>query len=115
MGRFIMIESKEAYSKLIETLNKIGVALSVEKDNTRLLRMIVTGAMDITNADGGTLYLVYKEKQLSFSIIANKSLGIEPAHILETDLPITSVPLYIQGKPNLKNVASYCYHEKKSV
>jgi HD-GYP domain-containing protein (c-di-GMP phosphodiesterase class II) len=110
-----MYESKEKYLQLIETLNRVGVALSAEKDHNRLLQMILTSAMDLTIADAGTLYLVHKESKLSFAIIANKSLHIEASKVFETSFPVISVPLYTKGIPNKSNIASYCYHENKTV
>ena len=38
--------------KQLEQINVIGVALSAERDNNRLLEMILLGAKEITNADG---------------------------------------------------------------
>ncbi|VVC75856.1 hypothetical protein AQUSIP_11530 [Aquicella siphonis] len=101
--------------QLLERLNKIGVALSTEKSHTKLLEMILSEAMHLTNADGGTLYLVYKKNRLSFAIFANESLRIKPQSMIDIGLPVTSIPLFIHGKPNLKNVASYCYHQNKTV
>lgn len=111
-----MTETKEGYVKLIATLNKIGIALSADHDKTRLLEMILSGAMELTNADAGTIYLVYKQTKLSFTIIANDSLNIPPSHIMKTEFPVTSIPLYLSdNKPNLRNIASYCYHQNKTV
>jgi len=109
-----MAENIEKYLRLIETLNKVGVALSVEKNHARLLEMILSSAMDLTHADGGTLYLIYK-KTLSFAFIANKTLHIKPMRAIESDLPITSIALYVNGQPNLNNVASYCFHKNKTI
>jgi HD-GYP domain-containing protein (c-di-GMP phosphodiesterase class II) len=110
-----MVETKDKYSELITTLSEIGVALSAEKDPSKLLKLILSSAMELTNADGGTLYLVEKDKELTYAIIANKTLGIMPASVAETALSLPSLPLYINGEPNLKNVACYCYHQNKSV
>lgn len=109
-----MDENSDKYLKYIETLTQIGMALSVEKDTSRLLKMIVEKAMDLCNADGGTLYLVYKNR-LSFSIIANKTLNIAPIPSVQIDFPLISIPLYINEKPNLKNVVSYCFHQNRTI
>ena len=42
--------------KRLEQLNHVGVALSQEKDITKLLEAILVAAKDVTHADGGTLY-----------------------------------------------------------
>ena len=59
----------------LEYLNRIGVALSSEKDINRLLETILHAAKTITNADGGTLYRVFDD-QLKFEIVLNDSLKI---------------------------------------
>ena len=41
-------------------LNQIGIALSRQKDITRLLEVILAAAKEITNADGGTLYRMHQ-------------------------------------------------------
>ena len=110
-----MIEAKDKYAELIETLIRIGVALSAEKDPEKLLKLILGSAMELTNADGGTLYLVENEVELRFAIFANKTLKIMPSSAIETKLPVTSLPLYVNNKPNLKNVACYCYHKNQFV
>ncbi len=46
----------------ISELNKIGAALSAEHDTERLLDMILTKCREITQSDGGTLYLLELEE-----------------------------------------------------
>ena len=41
----------------LEKILNIGIAFSKEKNRERLLDQILTAAMDITNCDGGTLYM----------------------------------------------------------
>src|SRR4029079_5305250 len=45
-------------SKEIAELTRIGIALSTERDYDVLLEMILTQARQITQSDGGSLYLV---------------------------------------------------------
>jgi HD-GYP domain-containing protein (c-di-GMP phosphodiesterase class II) len=47
----------------LETLNKIGVALSTERNTDALLDLILTKSREITNSDAGSLYLVEEEKE----------------------------------------------------
>jgi len=53
-------EIKGAVSDL-ETLNKIGVALSTERNTDALLELILSKSREITSADAGSLYLVEEE------------------------------------------------------
>ena len=61
-----------------DTLQKvlnIGIAFSREKNREKLLDQILTSAMDITQCDGGTLYINNGEA-LEFSIMITRSKGI---------------------------------------
>ena len=52
-----------SFQRLIE----IGIALSAEQDTNRLMERILLEAKDLTNADGGTLYLKTKDDSLKFA------------------------------------------------
>lgn len=59
----------------IERLTEIAIQLSIERDDNCLLEKIVRYARELTNADGGTLYL-HADGKLRFQIIQNQSLNI---------------------------------------
>jgi len=59
----------------VEKLLDIGIALSSEKNADKLLEMILDAAMNISDCDGGTLYVLDGEA-LHFKIMITKSLGI---------------------------------------
>jgi HD-GYP domain-containing protein (c-di-GMP phosphodiesterase class II) len=102
--------------KQLERLNTIGVALSAERDNNRLLEMILLGAKEITNADGGTLYTVTDDKHLKFEIMSNKTLNIALGGTTGKDIPFLPLPLYLDdGRPNLTTVAAYATLNEKTV
>ena len=92
----------------LDRLNSIGVALSAEHDNNRLLEIILLGAIELTNADGGTLYSVTEEGTLKFEILRTISLDVAMGGT--TGKPITFPPLAIylaDGSPNTNLVAAY--------
>ena len=60
----------------IERLLNIGIALSANADSDSLMREIVDVAMDLTNCDGGTLYILDNDV-LTFHIMVTLSLGID--------------------------------------
>src|SRR5688572_13948032 len=45
-------------TRQLEELNRIGAALSAERDTKRLLELILTKAREITDSDAGSLYVV---------------------------------------------------------
>ena len=59
----------------VEKLLDIGIALSSEKNGDKLLETILDAAMDISDCDGGTLYVIEGDA-LHFKIMITKSLGI---------------------------------------
>ena len=92
----------------LERLNRIGVALSAEHDIPRLLEMILLGAKEITNADGGTVYTVTEQRQLKFEIMRTDSLGLELGGTTGKDAAFAPLPLYLEdGSPNLNMIAAY--------
>ncbi len=93
----------------IEQLNSIGISLSAEKDNRRLMERILAGSMSITHADGGTLYLLDEQLRLRFEIMRNRSLGIELGGTTGQAVTLAPIPLYdTDNKPNVKTIAAYC-------
>ncbi len=89
-------------------LNKIGMALSAERDPDILLDMILSKAREITSADAGSLYFIesenqvtdWRQKQLRFKLAQNDSIA---ASYREFVMPIekTSMAGYtaITGQP----------------
>ena len=112
-----MIEEQYHYLlHRLERLNAIGIALSAERDNKRLLEMILLGAQEITNADGGTLYTITDDKHLKFEIMSNKTLNISMGGTTGKEIPFLPLPLYLEdGRPNLNTVAAYATLKDKTV
>ena len=97
-------------------MNRIGVALSKERDIDRLLEAILLAAKTITHADGGTLYRATEERTLKFEIMRNDSLGIAMGGTTGNAIPFYPINLYDKdGRPVLSMVAAYAYHHDTSV
>ncbi len=97
----------DLFRRLTE-LNQIGIALSREKNITRLLEAILVAAKKITNADGGTLYLMHKDSELRFEIMLTDSLGIAMGGTTGKPIPYHPVKLYEDdGSPNNSMVVAY--------
>lgn len=128
------MESQDPVTQRLEQLVQIGLALSSEKDIGNLLEMIVDSMRLISNADGGTLYIVDRnEKCLRYKILQNETMKtrINLSRKQDTDKapdfpagdmrrrkrveylvgdepsPPPPIPLDEDGKPNLSNVSSY--------
>lgn len=75
-------------------VNRIGIALSTERDHDRLLDLILLKSREITNADAGSLYLVEAtpagDRHLRFKLSQNDSVEFNFSEYL---LPIDSSSL----------------------
>lgn len=99
----------------LEQLTDISIALSSERDTSKLLEKILRGARTITNADGGSLFLVHDDVIVA-EIFQSDSLGIFFNDCTCNFLDKPTVPLYLpDGEPNLHNVVSYSFHKDKTV
>lgn len=85
----------------INKLTNVGILISSEKNLNKLLKTILYEARGITNADGGTLYLL-KNNQLHFKIIQNNTLDISMDGIPGGEIPFSPLPL------DQSNIASVC-------
>ena len=99
----------------IEQLNDIGIALSAERDTTRLLEKILTSAQSLTKADGGTLYRVLNEN-LHFDVVQNNSLNIKLGGTHTESVPFPEIPLKLEdGSENLSAVAAHVANQDVTV
>ncbi|EDN72814.1 GAF domain protein [Beggiatoa sp. SS] len=90
----------------LKTLLNVGIALSAEKDGTRLLEMILQEAKRIAFADGGTLYTRTEDNHLKFEIMLNDTLKLHTGGTSGAPVILPALPLYNnQGEPNLDMVA----------
>ncbi len=107
-------ESSKLFTSL-DYLNRIGVALSQERNLDRLLETILTAAKTITSADGGTLYRLVDDK-LKFEIVLNDSLKIAMGGTSAAPVPFYPIPLHsADGKPNNSMVAAYAALQDETV
>ncbi len=107
--------SPERLLRALEYLNQIGIALSHETNIDKLLQTILTGAKNITGADGGTLYRLVEDK-LKFEIVLNDSLKIAMGGTTGIPVPFYPIPLrHADGSPNNSMVAAYCALNDKAV
>ena len=90
----------------ISNLSQIGLALSKERDMSKLLEMILLEAKRISNSDGGTLYMMTDDKRLKFEIMMTDSLNFHMGGTSGEDIPFYPVKLYDDdGEPNNTTVS----------
>lgn len=111
-----MNNNQNTESGNLQKLINIGRALSREKNINILLEKILIEARNISNSDGGTLYLLKDDNRLNFEIMHNESKNIfyggSADKVPDFFYP---VKLYIDGKPNLNSVSAVCAIEAKTI
>lgn len=103
--------SKNGKKGLIERVNllqNIVQQISEQTDHASLLELTVKGAQELTNADGGTLYVKTDDNHLKFEILLNSSLGIHIGGTSYEKAKFDPLPLILDGIPNHHNVAAHC-------
>ncbi len=98
----------QALEKQVGNLANIGLALSKEKNMSKLLEMILIEAKRIANSDGGTLYMMTDDNRLRFEIMMTDSLDFHMGGTSGKDIPFYPVKLYDEeGNPNKSMIAAY--------
>ena len=90
-------------------MEQCTVSSSTEKDINSLLELIVDEAMNITNADGATLYqIIDHNTRLKFEI--SKNITLDWNFVGMSEEKFYPVKLYDSetGEPNKSNVSAYC-------
>lgn len=88
---------------------EISTALSKEKDLSKILGLILIETMQLSEAEGGTIYLKEGDK-LSFKAVKNDKLNI-----FEVNRKFPKINLYTNGIANSENVSAVCALNKKTI
>ena len=91
----------------LERLIEIGLALSAERNHARLTERILLEAIDLTRADGGTLYLRLEDDTLKFEIMRTGSLKIAMGGTTGVKTGYTN--------PSQQVLVSACLRDKREV
>ncbi len=94
--------------KHFKHLTEISIALSKEKNRDKLLEMILLEAKNISNADGGTLYMKENNNEIHFEIVMTDSLGIHMGGTSKTPVTFPNLKLVDkEGKVNNNQIATH--------
>lgn len=110
------VSARDRRLKMLLRVIPAGVALSMESDFQCLLETIVVESQAITNADGGTLYIL-EDDGLKFVIMRNTSLKTSLGGTTGSPVPFPPLPMYLEkdGRPNHHNVATHAAHGREWV
>lgn len=112
--------NEEKLIKRIRKLTEIGIALSAEKDTTRLIESILIGAKELSNADAGSLYSVIEDDQgnkvIKIETMHTDSLGIHEGGVSGREISLPTIPLLNpDGSENRRNIISYSINSGETV
>jgi len=100
----------------IAHLNELGIALPKEKNQARLLELVLLKAKQLTHADAGTLFMMDGDGRLCFEVMRTDSLGYSMGGTTGNPIPFPPVNLYAEdGTPNLKQVVAYSVLQDQTI
>jgi HD-GYP domain-containing protein (c-di-GMP phosphodiesterase class II) len=101
----------------LSRLHKVSVLIAAEENHELILEAILENTMALSNADGGSLYLLNEEDCLEFVLLRTDSLGLAMGGTTGKDIPFPPIPLYSPdtNEENHQNVASHAALIKESV
>jgi len=90
-----------------EHLLNISIQLSKEKDTALLMEKILLAAVEVSNADAGSIYLVNAEQELEFRTIYNKSMKLHLGGSSNSAISFPNIPLFIDQQPNSTAIVAH--------
>jgi len=99
----------------IEHFIEIGIALSSEKDHGVLLEKIIKSAMELANADGGTIYSISGQSELVFETIINKTLSLHLGGTTNNEINFPPIPVLKYGEVNDSALVAIAAHTGKVI
>jgi len=102
-----------------QKLMNVAHELFAERDVSALCEKVLFHAQQLTNADGGTLYITNpaKPKVLEFIIVSNTTLNIHQGGTSGKPVQFAPLPLYnsFSCEPNMATVATRAAHSRELV
>lgn len=98
---------RTAEQAAFEHLLNISIELSKEDDSDILMEKILLAAVEVSNADAGSIYLVTENKELEFRTIYNKSLGLHLGGSSSQDINFPSIPMFVDNEPNQSAIVAH--------
>jgi HD-GYP domain-containing protein (c-di-GMP phosphodiesterase class II) len=124
VDHFRKLLSEEQLSTLesrrkLDLVTRAGVSFTREHDVSNILDITLNTARNLTNADGGTIYMLdeifsgnpidpgeISSRTLKFVALQNETMN---TNLKGDDIDLMPpVPLEVDGQPNLANVSAYC-------
>ena len=101
------VNARDRRLRMLRVVIPAGVALSAEKDYSRLLETIVIEAQELCHADAGTLYLLTDSQELESVIARYDSIDLEMGGTSGNAVTLAPLSLFDgKGQPNDKYLAT---------
>ena len=129
IDHFRTLLSEEQLSTLesrrkLDLVTRAGVSFTRERDISNILEITLNTARNLTNADGGTIYMldeVFADNPIDPGEIASRTLKFVALQneTMNTNLKgeditmMPPVPLEVDGELNLANVSAYCANTRE--
>lgn len=99
--------NKSSQQAAFEHLLNISIQLSKEENTDLLMEKILLAAVEVSNSDAGSIYLVNGLKELEFRTIYNKSMNLHLGGSSGSAINFPGIPLFIDNQPNCSAIVAH--------
>lgn len=100
----------------LQKLVELGIALSLERNHAGFMEMILRGAKELTNADGGILFSLSDDDKLHHEIVWYDTLDMRMGGNFYRKIPFDPIPLRDeQGRPRYYDMVSHAALTERTV
>jgi HD-GYP domain-containing protein (c-di-GMP phosphodiesterase class II) len=101
------MDNKSSQQAAFEHLLNISIQINKEANTDILMEKILMAAVEISNADAGSIYLVTQTQELEFRTIYNNSMNLHLGGSSTSAITFPGIPLFIDGEPNRSAIVAH--------
>lgn len=100
----------------LQKLVELGIALSMERNHSSFMEMILRGAKDLTNADGAVLFTLNDDDRLHHEIVWYDTLDLRMGGNFYRKVPFDPIPLHDEeGRPRYFDMVAHAALTERTV
>ena len=105
-----------SHNQQLDSLLNICIALTSRPSTSSVLRELMTSVKSVTNADGGSLYLLNNDgSKLRAVMVRNDTLKIESDQDAPEVIKSLQIPLVSEQGSNVRNLVAHAVNHKKLI
>lgn len=102
-------------ASVLDGFLNVSIALSSEKNTSKLLEHILLSAKSLSHADGGTIYAVENGESLIFDTLFNDKLNMHLGGSSGHSIDFDPIPIHLDGEINMNTAVSHAAAVGKTI